>query len=132
MRAGDWLLAGLVALTLGVIAADRLSGGAVQAWIASDLSATARIAGQYLGWVGWALAPIVALPAIAAVWTFIGAPPALVYVVLARIAGVVDAINRAIGDMVRWFASGAGSGDQPDRHSALCFRCFLSQSYRKA
>jgi len=104
MRAGDWLLAGLVALTLGVIAADRLSGGAVQAWIASDLSATARIAGQYLGWVGWALAPIVALPAIAAVWTFIGAPPALVYVVLARIAGVVDAINRAIGDMVRWFA----------------------------
>lgn len=104
MRAGDWLLVGIVALTLGVITADQLSGGAVQAWIASDLSSAALGAGQLLGWLGWALAPVAALPLIAAIWTFITPPPALLGGALVRMAGIVDAINRAIGDAVRWFA----------------------------
>jgi len=104
MRAGDWLLVGLVALTLGVITADQLSGGSVQAWIASDLSATARSAGQFLGWLGWALAPVAALPLIAAIWTIMAPPPAYMSQVLVRIDRIIDAINRAIGDMVRWFA----------------------------
>ncbi|WP_429911409.1 TRAP transporter small permease subunit [Glycocaulis sp.] len=104
MRAGDWLLLALIALTLALIAADQLSGGAVQGWIASDLSARGRDLGIALGWVGWGLTPVVALPLLAALWIVIAAPPALMTAALVYTSRVIDAVNRAIGDAARWFA----------------------------
>ncbi|MGY6663454.1 MAG: TRAP transporter small permease subunit [Glycocaulis sp.] len=104
MRAGDWLLLALIALTLTLIAADQISGGSVQTWIASDLPATGREFGALLGWVGWALTPVIALPLIAALWIVIAAPPALMTAALVRTSVIIDAVNRAIGDAARWFA----------------------------
>jgi TRAP-type mannitol/chloroaromatic compound transport system permease small subunit len=106
MRAGDWLLVALVALTLGMIAADQVSGGALQAWIASDLPAAGHAAGAFLGWVGWGLTPVVAFPLIAAMWSVFSAPPAFFQLSLAATARIIDLINRAIGDAARWFALG--------------------------
>lgn len=104
MRAGDWLLITILALTGLLMLADTLTGGGVQAWIASDLSATGRQLGIALGWIGWALTPVVALPLFAALWAAFSAPPALVITVLGGIIRIIDAVNRAIGDAVRWFA----------------------------
>lgn len=106
MRAGDWLLLTLTALTLALIGADQLSGGAVQGWIASDLSARGRELGIALGWLGWALTPFAALPLLAALWTVIASPPALLSGALVRLSKIIDAASRAIGDCVRWFALG--------------------------
>ena len=104
MRAGDWLLLSLIGLTLAAIALDHLSGGSVQSWFASDLSSAGREAGALLGWAGWVLTPVIALPLLAAVWTVAGGLPPVVTAVLSRTAGVIDAVNRCIGDAVRWFA----------------------------
>ena len=104
MRAGDWLLIALMAATAAILFADRLSGGAVQAWIASDLSGTGRDIGVFLGWVGWGMTPLVVFPLLAAVWSVIRVPPALLIAGLVRTNAVIDVINRAIGDAARWLA----------------------------
>ncbi|MFN3835911.1 MAG: TRAP transporter small permease subunit [Glycocaulis sp.] len=104
MRAGDWLLVTILALAGLLMLADTLTGGGVQGWIASDLSARGRELGIALGWVGWGLTPVVALPLIAALWAVFASPPSIVTHALERTCQVVDAVNRAIGDAVRWFA----------------------------
>lgn len=104
MRAGDWLLIVILALTGLVILADTLTGGGVQAWAASDLSATGRQFGIALGWAGWALSPAAALPLLAALWAIFATPPAAIIQGLRLIIRIVDAVNSTIGDAVRWFA----------------------------
>ncbi|MCC5980132.1 MAG: TRAP transporter small permease subunit [Oceanicaulis sp.] len=104
MRAGDWLLIAILALTGLLMLADMATGGGVQGWIASDLSIRGRELGIALGWAGWGLTPVVALPLIVALWAVFASPPAIVTHALERICQVIDAVNRAIGDAVRWFA----------------------------
>lgn len=106
MRAGDWLLIAILAFTGLLMLADVATSGAVQGWIASDLSARGRELGIALGWVGWTLTPFAALPLLAALWTVIASPPALLTTALSRLSLIIDAVNRAIGDCVRWFALG--------------------------
>lgn len=104
MRAGDWLLLTLIALTVIVMATDRLADGSIQAWIASDLPATGRELGVVLGWAGWGLTPLVILPLIAALWAAFAPLPVNLTNALGRTAAVIDAISRMIGDAARWFA----------------------------
>ncbi|MFC4723900.1 TRAP transporter small permease subunit [Glycocaulis abyssi] len=104
MKAGDWLLIALIVLTLALIGAEQISPGAVQGWFASGIVLRGQYLDTALDWAGWALTPVLALPVLAAVWTIIAAPPALMTVALVYISRVIDAVNRAIGDAARWFA----------------------------
>ncbi|MGP1275729.1 MAG: TRAP transporter small permease subunit [Caulobacterales bacterium] len=106
MRAGDWLLLLVIAGTLGVVALDQLTGGSVEAWTATNLSPLGAETARILGYIGYGLAPIVALPLLGALWTFFADLPRLAVTVLSRIAALIDAINTAIGDAARWFALG--------------------------
>ncbi len=106
MRAGDWLLIGCVAAGVLAIAADAASNGAIGAWTSDNLSGAGLAAGRALGWIGWALTPLLALPLLVAVFgAFAGAPEPLARGLSAGVRAV-DAVNTTIGDAARWFALG--------------------------
>jgi TRAP-type mannitol/chloroaromatic compound transport system permease small subunit len=104
MRAGDILLLGLIAITgLGLIL-DAATGGEISTWLSANLSGLGARTGQVLGWVGWAVSPLIAIPLLAAIWgRFAGQPDGLA-TALKHSATSIDAVSTTIADMVRWAA----------------------------
>jgi len=104
MRAGDGLLLALIALTIVGLVADGASAGALSAWIGANLADAGRIVGQALGWIGWAVSPLLALPLFLAPYgRWRGLPDGLVRL-LSRGVRTVDAVSVTIADAARWFA----------------------------
>ena len=104
MRAGDILLLAIIAASLGAIAADGATGGALQAWAGEALPALASRAGIALGWIGWALSPLLFLPLLIAVWAGAGSPPGGLTRIMRGLVRAVEAVTVAVGDAARWFA----------------------------
>ena len=106
MRAGDLLLLLAIAAGAAFTVYDGASGGAGEAWARAHLPALGQALGQALGWIGWALSPLVALPLIAAFWANFSSLPGGFIRLLKRGVKAVDAINTTIADAARWFALG--------------------------
>lgn len=104
MRAGDVLLLAIIAASVAAIVADGATGGALQTWANTSLPAIAATAGAALGWIGWAVSPLLLLPLLIALWTLTGAPPAGLVRAMRGLVRTVEAVNVAIGDAARWFA----------------------------
>jgi len=104
MQRGDvLLLVGLtcVGLALGV---DGLSGAAFSTWLSTNLSALGGAVGRTLGWLGWAMTPLIIAPfLIGVVGRFTGLPTVLTSG-LTRAIKAIDAVSVTIADLVRWAA----------------------------
>lgn len=104
MRSGDVLLVLIIAASLALIAADGATGGAVQAWIAANLSAVAAWSGDFLVLLGLVLSPLLAMPLVLLIWGRVSGLPPLAERVLTRTTQMLDAISETLSDAVRWFA----------------------------
>ncbi|MCP2670234.1 TRAP transporter small permease subunit [Maricaulaceae bacterium EIL42A08] len=104
MRAGDLLLLVLIALTIAGLVLDGLSGGALASWTAANLSSLGLQIGKGLGWLGWGLSPLIAVPLIAAIWGAATGLPNALATLLTRASLAIDSISTALADMVRWAA----------------------------
>ncbi|MEQ8405323.1 MAG: TRAP transporter small permease subunit [Oceanicaulis sp.] len=104
MRAGDALLLILIALTAAGLVLDSVTGGALGAWVSTNLPAIAMVAGRALGWIGLVLSPLLLVPVIAAFWGRFATLPAALERLLARGAKAIDAVSVTVADAVRWAA----------------------------
>ncbi len=104
MRAGDLLLLVLIALAVGGVVLDGLTGGALGTWLDANLSAVGGQVGSLLGWLGWGLSPLIGLPLIAATWGALAGSPDWMANALRRTALTIDAVSTTIADAVRWAA----------------------------
>lgn len=106
MKAGDWLLVLILAVSIGLIMADGAVGGAISGWIDANLYPVARGIGSALGRISPWLLPVLALPLIAGIiGRFIGLSDPIDGVLRILIA-VADSISTTIGDAARWLALG--------------------------
>lgn len=104
MRAGDGLLLLVICLTGAGVFADAVSGGALGGWLSANLSGVSSSVGAVLGWLGLVLAPLLLIPAAAALWgRFAALPPGLDHG-LRVAARTIDAISITVADAVRWAA----------------------------
>lgn len=104
MRAGDVLLLGLIGFTLAGLALDSVTGGAVGAWLGSNLSPAGLTVGRVLGWIGLIASPLILIPLFAGLWGRFARLPGLFEQCLRRGALIIDAISVTLGDTVRWSA----------------------------
>jgi TRAP-type mannitol/chloroaromatic compound transport system permease small subunit len=104
MRAGDILLVLLIALTVGGLLLDGATGGALGAWLSANLSGIASQTGRLLGWLGWALSPLILIPLLAAIWGALAGTPDWLADGLKRSALTIDGVSTTIADAVRWAA----------------------------
>ncbi|MAL08826.1 MAG: permease [Maricaulis sp.] len=106
MRAGDVLLLVAIATGTALSVIDAVTGGAVQAFAQENLYNFGRKAGTVLGWVGLVASPFLVVPLIAAIWGRFSRLPSPVATLLRTAIRVIDSVNTATGDAVRWFALG--------------------------
>ncbi len=104
MRAGDILLVLLIALSVGGLLLDGATGGALGAWLSANLSGIASQTGRLLGWLGWALSPLILIPLLAAIWGALAGTPDWLADGLKRSALTIDGVSTTIADAVRWAA----------------------------
>lgn len=104
MRAGDLLLLVLIASTVAGLVLDGLSGGALASWFGANLSSLGLQIGNGLGWLGWGVSPLIAVPVLAAIWGAATGLPNALATLLTRTALAIDSVSTALADMVRWAA----------------------------
>lgn len=104
MRAGDVLLLGLLATTGLGLALDGATQGAIGDVLSTHLAAIGRTAGTTLGWIGWALSPLILIPLLAGVWGRFASLPASLERLLNRAVNIIDAVSITVGDCARWAA----------------------------
>ncbi|MGJ3232315.1 MAG: TRAP transporter small permease subunit [Oceanicaulis sp.] len=104
MRAGDFLLLALIALTAAGLVIDTATGGALGAWLSANLSGLGQSIGRALGWIGLVASPLLLAPVLAAVWGRFAKLPDWLERLLASAAKAIDAISITVADAVRWAA----------------------------
>lgn len=102
MNRGDWvLLLGLALIGLG-LGADALSQGAVSTALTTHLPTIGAVTGRVLGWMGWALTPVLALPLILGGYGRFAGLTDPVSNLLNRVITLIDLISMTLADAVRW------------------------------
>ncbi len=104
MRPGDILLVCLIGLTLTGLGLDAVSNGALGAWLPAHLPAIGARTGQALGWIGWAVSPLILVPLVSAVLGSVVGTPNWLAAGLRRGALAIDAVSTTVADAVRWAA----------------------------
>ena len=104
MRAGDVLLLALIAATIAGLGIDAAGSGALGDWVSTHLVSVGSLAGQALGWIGWALSPLILLPILSAFWGAAFGTPDWLAAGLRRSALAIDIVSTTIADAVRWAA----------------------------
>lgn len=106
MTRGDRILVAIIALTVVGLVVDRMGDGVLGQWVHTHLASTGQTLGQFLGWTGWALSPLVLVPLIAALVGRFMALPGQVEALLKRAAVFIDQVSITVADMARWAALG--------------------------
>jgi TRAP-type mannitol/chloroaromatic compound transport system permease small subunit len=106
MKRADQLLLAVIAITLGLLGVDAISGGAVGRFLDTYLRSFAALAGTVLGWIGLGLSPFLLIALLSALYGVFKGLPQPVSKLLRRLIAILDAISLTVGDMVRWAALG--------------------------
>ena len=104
MRGGDALLLLIIVISVALVIADGMTGGAIAGWIETHLYARARDAGVFLRWAGWILAPALALPLIGGLFGRFAGLPSAIESAFRKVIGLFDGVSTIVGDAARWLA----------------------------